>query len=150
MHLQAEASVLEAEAATWTLLLHMYARTNKTYPGGRGGQQTSVPTVCLALIALLDIVPRHLHSHTCSWQRFACRYKCLTTDTIDACYVALIVVNSYPVKYSSFLACWSQVHAASMSFRKFAAHPEHRVCCRSITQLQASSQTMQNYFSVHV
>ncbi|KAL0045486.1 hypothetical protein WJX82_007971 [Trebouxia sp. C0006] len=45
MHLQAEASVLEAEAATWTLLLHMYARTNKTYPGGRGGQQTSVPTV---------------------------------------------------------------------------------------------------------
>ena len=45
MHLQAEASVLEAEAATWTLLVHMYARTNKTYPGGRGGQQTSVPTV---------------------------------------------------------------------------------------------------------
>ncbi|KAL0039521.1 hypothetical protein WJX77_000542 [Trebouxia sp. C0004] len=45
MHLQAEARVLEAEAATWTLLLHMYARTNKTYPGGRGGQQTSVPTL---------------------------------------------------------------------------------------------------------
>ena len=45
MHLQAEASSLEAEAATWKLLLHMYARTNKTYPGGGGGQQTSVPTV---------------------------------------------------------------------------------------------------------
>lgn len=74
MHLQAEASVLEAEAATWTLLLHMYARTNKTYPGGRGGQQTSVPTVCLALAALLNIVPRH-RALTHMQQGFACMYS---------------------------------------------------------------------------
>ena len=75
---------------------------------------------------------------------------CLAIDTIDAWYVALTVVNSHPPKYCSFLACWCQVHAASVSFCKFAAHPEYAVCCRSITQLQASSQMMQNYFSVRV
>ena len=75
---------------------------------------------------------------------------CLTIDKIDACYVALIVVNSHLTKYCSFFACWCQVRAASMSFRNFAAHSEYAVCCRSITQLQASSQMMQNYCSVRV
>ena len=46
MHLQAQASTLEAEAATWKLLYHMYARMKKTYPAGTGGVQTAVPTVC--------------------------------------------------------------------------------------------------------
>ena len=45
MHLQAEASSLEAEAATWELLLHMYAKTHRTYPAGTGGQQTATNTV---------------------------------------------------------------------------------------------------------
>lgn len=45
MHLQAEASALEAEAATWELLLHMYAETHRTYPAGTGGQQTAINTV---------------------------------------------------------------------------------------------------------
>ena len=46
MHLQAEAGALEAEAATWELLLHMYANTHKVYPAGTGGQQTAIKTVC--------------------------------------------------------------------------------------------------------
>lgn len=45
MHLQAEATALEAEAATWELLLHMYAETHRTYPAGTGGQQTAIKTV---------------------------------------------------------------------------------------------------------
>lgn len=133
MHLQAEASVLEAEAATWTLLLHMYARTNKTYPGGRGGQQTSVPTVCLALTALLSLVPHHLHSQYAAGKGLlagilaAGRVLCLTIATIDACYVALIVVHLHPTKCCAFLACWCQGHAASMSLRNFAAQFEYAV-----------------------
>lgn len=47
MHLQSEASALEAEAATWELLLHMYADTRKMYPAGTGGQQTAIKTVSL-------------------------------------------------------------------------------------------------------
>ena len=62
MHLQAEASSLEAEAATWKLLLHMYARTNKTYPGGGGGQQTSVPTV--RSVIQCTVLPRSTALHT--------------------------------------------------------------------------------------
>ncbi|KAL3133860.1 hypothetical protein ABBQ32_008326 [Trebouxia sp. C0010 RCD-2024] len=45
LHLQSEASALEAEAATWELLLHMYADTRKMYPAGTGGQQTAIKTV---------------------------------------------------------------------------------------------------------
>lgn len=47
MHLHTEASALEAEAATWELLLHMYADTRKMYPAGTGGQQTATKTVRL-------------------------------------------------------------------------------------------------------
>lgn len=156
MHLQAEASVLEAEAATWTLLLHMYARTNKTYPGGRGGQQTSVPTVSLALTALLTLSKAICtHTHAAGKGLLAGAVAagcvlCLTIDTNDAFYVVLPVVNPHPTKCCASLACWCQVYAASMCFHNFAAHSEYAVCCRSIIQLQASSQMMQNYFSVRV
>lgn len=57
MHLQAEASALEAEAATWELLLHMYAETHRTYPAGIGGQQTATNTVSSSL--MLQVM--HVH-----------------------------------------------------------------------------------------
>lgn len=45
MHLHNEATALEAEAATWKLLVHLYAQTSKVYPAGLGGQMTALPTV---------------------------------------------------------------------------------------------------------
>ena len=45
MHLQSEATALEAEAATWKLLCHLYANTKQTYPAGVGGHTTAVETV---------------------------------------------------------------------------------------------------------
>lgn len=65
MHLQAEASALEAEAATWELLLHMYADTRKMYPAGTGGQQTAVKTVrlqCIMYAKLLKVIPQSFYA----------------------------------------------------------------------------------------
>ena len=51
MHLQSEATTLEAEAATWKLLCHLYANTKQTYPAGVGGYTTAVETVSVPQVA---------------------------------------------------------------------------------------------------
>ena len=51
MHLQSEAATLEAEAATWKLLCHLYANTKQTYPAGVGGHTTAVETVSAPQLA---------------------------------------------------------------------------------------------------
>ena len=39
---------LEAEAATWKLLSHLYGHNESKYPAGFGGRSTAVDTVSIA------------------------------------------------------------------------------------------------------
>lgn len=58
LHLQEMAAALDAEAATWRLLWHLYGANASNYPGGAGGPKlpgcAGAPTVAQQIAAVLE------------------------------------------------------------------------------------------------